>query len=39
MGDMEFFDLVNIAGRYMEVENPTTPEKVIAFGDRPGARL
>lgn len=32
MGDMEFFDLVNIAGRYMEVENPTTPEKIIAFG-------
>lgn len=29
---MQFFDLVNISERYMELVNPSTPEKVIAFG-------
>ncbi len=29
---MEFFDLVNISERYMELVNPTTPEKVVKIG-------
>ncbi len=29
---MEFFDLVNISERYMELVNPTTPEKVLTIG-------
>jgi SAM-dependent methyltransferase len=40
---MEILDLANIAGRYMELENPTAPEKIIAFGRhlrlRPGSKL
>jgi SAM-dependent methyltransferase len=29
---MRFFDLVNISERYMELANPSTPEKTIRFG-------
>ena len=29
---MEFFDLVNISERYMELVNPSTPEKVLTIG-------
>lgn len=29
---MEFFDLVNISERYMELVNPSSPEKVITLG-------
>ena len=29
---MEFFDLMNISERYMELVNPSTPEKTITFG-------
>jgi SAM-dependent methyltransferase len=29
---MRFFDLVNISERYMELLNPSTPEKTIRFG-------
>lgn len=29
---MEFFDLVNILERYMELVNPSTPEKVLTIG-------
>jgi SAM-dependent methyltransferase len=30
---MEILDLADIAGRYMELEDPTTPEKIVAFGN------
>jgi SAM-dependent methyltransferase len=30
---MEFFDLVNISERFLELVNPTTPEKIIAVGE------
>jgi SAM-dependent methyltransferase len=40
---MEFFDLVNISERYMELVNPSTPEKTIQFGKhlrlREGSRV
>ena len=40
---MEFFDLVNISERYMELVNPSTPEKTITFGKflrlREGSRV
>jgi len=40
---MKFFDLVNISERNMELVNPSSPEKVILFGERlslkPGMRL
>jgi ubiquinone/menaquinone biosynthesis C-methylase UbiE len=40
---MEFFDLVNISERFMELVNPSTPEKVITFGKflrlREGSRV
>ncbi len=29
---MEFFDLMSISHRYMEILNPSTPEKIIKFG-------
>jgi len=29
---MKFFDLVNIAERYMEIVNPSTPEKILTVG-------
>ena len=29
---MEFFDLVNISERYMELASPTTPDKIVQFG-------
>ncbi len=29
---MDFFDLVNISERYIELINPSTPEKIIEFG-------
>ncbi len=29
---MEFFDLMNISHRYMEILNPSTPEKIIKLG-------
>jgi hypothetical protein len=29
---MEFFDLMSISHRYMEILNPTTPEKIIKLG-------
>lgn len=29
---MEFFDLVNISERYMEIVNPSTPEKIVKLG-------
>ncbi len=29
---MNFFDLVNISERYMELVNPCTPEKVLTIG-------
>jgi len=29
---VEFFDLVNISERYMELVNPSTPEKTVQFG-------
>lgn len=29
---MEFFDLVNISEKYMELINPTTPEKMVTIG-------
>ena len=35
---MEFFDLVNISERYIELVNPTTPEKVVKLGDVLGLR-
>lgn len=40
---MEFFDLVNISERYMELVNPSTPEKVVTLGKflrlREGSRV
>lgn len=30
---MEFFDLVNISERYLELSNPSTPEKVLTAGE------
>jgi SAM-dependent methyltransferase len=40
---MNFFDLVNISERYMELVNPSSPEKVIRLGKflrlRPGSRV
>jgi SAM-dependent methyltransferase len=30
---MDFFDLVNISERYMELVNPSTPEKVLKIGE------
>lgn len=40
---MENFDLVNIAGRAMELENPTIPAKIVALGEhlrlRAGSRV
>jgi SAM-dependent methyltransferase len=40
---MEFFDLVNISECYMELVNPSTPEKTITFGQflrlREGSRV
>ena len=40
---MEFFDLVNISERYMELVNPSTPAKTITFGKflrlREGSRV
>jgi SAM-dependent methyltransferase len=29
---MDFFDLVNISERYMEIINPSTPEKILTIG-------
>ena len=29
---MEFFDLMSISHRYMEILNPSTPEKIIKLG-------
>jgi SAM-dependent methyltransferase len=29
---VEFFDLVNISERYIELASPTTPEKIVQFG-------
>ena len=29
---MKFFDLVNISERYMEIINPSTPEKILTIG-------
>ncbi|MBC7196913.1 MAG: class I SAM-dependent methyltransferase, partial [Deferribacterales bacterium] len=29
---MEFLDIMNISHRYMEILNPSTPEKVIKLG-------
>lgn len=29
---MKFFDLVNISERYMEIVNPSTPEKILTVG-------
>jgi len=29
---MQFFDLVDISERYMELVNPSTPEKVMTLG-------
>ena len=29
---MKFFDLVNISERYMEIINPSTPEKILTVG-------
>lgn len=29
---MDFFDLVNISERYMELVNPTSPEKIVKLG-------
>ena len=40
---MDFFDLVNISERYMELVNPSTHEKTITFGKflrlREGSRV
>jgi ubiquinone/menaquinone biosynthesis C-methylase UbiE len=40
---MEFFDLVNISERFLELVNPSTPEKVLALGHalqlREGSRV
>lgn len=40
---MQFFDLVDISERYMELINPSTPEKILtigrACGMRPGTRV
>jgi SAM-dependent methyltransferase len=40
---MEFFDLVNISERSIELVNPSTPEKVLALGEylrlREGSRI
>lgn len=33
---MEFFDLVNISERYMELINPSTPEKLLRIGRAAG---
>ena len=30
---MNFFDLVNISERYLEIVNPSTPEKILAVGE------
>lgn len=30
---MKFFDLVNISERYMEIVNPSTPEKILTVGE------
>ena len=35
---MEFFELVNIAERYMELINPSTPDKILAVGRALGLR-
>jgi ubiquinone/menaquinone biosynthesis C-methylase UbiE len=41
--EMNFFDLKNISERYMELVNPTTPEKIVRVGKllglKPGARV
>jgi hypothetical protein len=29
---MDFFDLMSISHRYMEILNPSTSEKIIQFG-------
>ena len=29
---MDFFDLMSISHRYMEILNPSTPEKIIKLG-------
>jgi hypothetical protein len=29
---MDFFDLVNISERYMELLNPTSTEKILTIG-------
>ena len=29
---MEFFDLMSISHRYMEILNPSTPEKIVKLG-------
>ena len=40
---MEFFELINIAARYMEIENPISREKILLFGKhlrlQPGSRV
>ncbi len=35
---MNFFDLVNISERYMELVNPSTPEKVLTIGKALGLK-
>lgn len=35
---MDFFDLVNISERYLELVNPTTPEKILMAGRVAGMR-
>jgi SAM-dependent methyltransferase len=35
---MDFFDLVNISERFMELVNPASPEKILRFGEHLGLR-